>query len=58
VNTPAPFNSNALQIQDEEKTLDIRRIIGLVFRYWYLLVIFPLISVGLASIYALLSRTV
>ena len=49
VNTPVSFNTNNLQ--EEEKPIDIRRIIGLVLRYWYLLVIIPLLSVGLAALY-------
>ena len=49
MNTPVSFNTNNLQ--EEEKPIDIRRIIGLLLRYWYWLVIFPLLSVGLAWTY-------
>ena len=51
MNSPAQFSSTTFQQQEEEKPIDIRRIIGLVLRYWYLLVIFPLLSVGLAALY-------
>ena len=50
MNNSVPFNSTT-QLQDEEKPIDIRRILGLVRRYWYLLVIFPLLSIGLAAVY-------
>ena len=51
MNNTVPFSSIATSLQDEEKPIDIRRIIGLVRRYWYLLVFFPLLSVGLATLY-------
>jgi tyrosine-protein kinase Etk/Wzc len=51
VNNSIPLSSTTTNLQDEEKPIDIRRIIGLVRRYWYLLVIFPLLSVGLATLY-------
>ena len=49
MNSPTTFTTT--NIQEEETPIDIRRIIGLVLRYWYLLVIFPLLSVGLAALY-------
>ena len=50
MNNTVQFTSNSFQ-KDEEKPIDIRRILGLVRRYWFLLVIFPLLSVGLAALY-------
>ena len=46
INTPV-----VIQTEQESSSLDIRRIIGLVLRYWYILVLLPLFGLAAGIIY-------
>jgi tyrosine-protein kinase Etk/Wzc len=50
VKNPISFGPNQQQ-PDDEKAIDINRLLGLARRYWYLLMSFPLLCVGLAYLY-------
>jgi hypothetical protein len=36
-----------IQADPEESTLDIRKILGLILRYWYIIIFLPLLGLGL-----------
>jgi tyrosine-protein kinase Etk/Wzc len=51
VNNSVSFDTTNTQVEEDEKPIDIRKILGLIQRYWYLLVFLPLFSVALAALY-------
>jgi tyrosine-protein kinase Etk/Wzc len=50
VKNPISFG-NSQQQPDDEKAIDVHRLLSLARRYWYLLVVFPLLCTGLAYFY-------
>jgi tyrosine-protein kinase Etk/Wzc len=50
VNNTEQLNSIS-NLQEDNKPMDIRRLFGLIRRYWYLLVILPFLFVSLAVLY-------